>query len=192
LGCVSFYPGKNLGGAGEGGLIVTSNPAYAERLRSLRNHAQAERYVHTELGFNYRMDSLQAAVLMHKLPLLNMWTEERNVLAQRYIAGLSGLPLTVPAIRHQTHCWHLFVVRTPLRDKLRDVLSESGIETGLHYPVPLHRQPCMSAYVKPGANFPVTERWANEGLSLPLFVGMRDEQLDHVVAAIAKFFKQFS
>lgn len=189
LGCISFYPGKNLGAAGEAGLIVTSDDNYAGRLRSLRNHAQTERYVHAELGFNYRMDGLQAVVLKHKLPLLSTWTKRRNELAIRYIASLRGLPLEIPSIRHQTHCWHLFVIRTHSRNALRDALSKSGIETGLHYPVPLHRQPCLSAYVKPGATYPVADKWADEGLSLPLFDGMTDEQFDYVVKAVTAFYQ---
>ncbi|WP_027519059.1 DegT/DnrJ/EryC1/StrS aminotransferase family protein [Bradyrhizobium sp. WSM1417] len=189
LGCISFYPGKNLGAAGEAGLIVTSDDRYAGRLRSLRNHAQTDRYVHAELGFNYRMDGLQAVVLTHKLPLLSAWTKRRTELANQYIAKLEGLPLEIPSVRHQTHCWHLFVVRTPSRNLLRDALSKSGIETGLHYPVPLHRQPAMSAYVKPGTAYPVSDRWADEGLSLPLFVGMTDEQLDYVVKTVATFYR---
>ncbi|WP_247460589.1 DegT/DnrJ/EryC1/StrS family aminotransferase [Bradyrhizobium sp. 62] len=189
LGCISFYPGKNLGAAGEAGLIVTSNDSYADRLRSLRNHAQSERYVHAELGFNYRMDGLQAVVLAHKLPLLSAWTKRRNELANQYITKLKGLPLEVPSVRHQTHCWHLFVARTPSRNSLRDALSKSGVETGLHYPVPLHRQPALSPYVKPDAAYPVSERWADEGLSLPLFVGMTDEQLDYVVRVVAAFYR---
>jgi dTDP-4-amino-4,6-dideoxygalactose transaminase len=189
IGCVSFYPGKNLGAAGEAGLIVTSNDGYAARLRSLRNHAQTERYVHGEVGFNYRMDGLQAVVLTHKLSLLSTWTKRRNELADQYIAKLKELPLEIPSVLNQTHCWHLFVVRTPLRNELRDALSTSGIDTGLHYPVPLHRQPALSAYVKPGKAYPVSDRWADEGLSLPLFVGMTDEQLDYVIQSVAAFYR---
>jgi dTDP-4-amino-4,6-dideoxygalactose transaminase len=188
FGCLSFYPGKNLGAAGEAGLVVTSDAANAERLRSLRNHAQTEQYVHAELGFNYRMDGLQAVVLSHKLRRLSDWTTERGRLAAHYTEALGHLPLEVPEIRHQSHCWHLFVVRTPRRDELRQVLAKAGVETGLHYPVPLHRQPCMAPYVSVAATFPVSDRWAIEGLSLPLFVGMSDEQLDHVVATVRGFF----
>jgi len=189
LGCVSFYPGKNLGAAGEAGLVVTSNSEYAERLRTLRNHGQAERYVHSEIGFNYRMDGLQAVVLSHKLRRLAEWTRERNRLAAKYSAGLLGLPLSLPEICHQSHCWHLYVARTPFRDRLREALAGSEIETGLHYPVPLHRQPCLSKYVRANASYPVADRWARESLSLPLFVGMSDAQLEYVVAAVRNFFQ---
>jgi dTDP-4-amino-4,6-dideoxygalactose transaminase len=190
FGCVSFYPGKNLGAAGEAGLVVTSNQDSAERLRSLRNHAQTERYVHGELGFNYRMDGLQALVLSQKLPLLSDWTAERRHLAARYTTGLSGLPVTIPQIYHQSHSWHLYVVRTPLRDKLREALAQAEVETGLHYPVPLHRQPCMRSYISSSTAFPVSDQWANEGLSLPLFFGMSDNQLDHVVSVIREFLQK--
>jgi dTDP-4-amino-4,6-dideoxygalactose transaminase len=189
FGCVSFYPGKNLGAAGEAGLVMTSDAKSAERMRSLRNHAQTERYIHGEVGYNYRMDGLQAVVLSHKLRHLTDWTVERTRLAARYSAALGDLPLLIPEIRHQSHCWHLYVVRTPRRDELRDRLALAGVETGLHYPVPLHRQPCLGPYVTRGADFPVSDRWANEGLSLPLFVGMTDDQLDHVAAEVRAFFE---
>lgn len=190
FGCVSFYPGKNLGAAGEAGLVMTTDDAHAERIRSLRNHAQTERYIHGETGYNYRMDGLQAVVLSHKMLHLTDWTRERVRLAERYSQMLAGLPLQLPEVRHQSHCWHLYVVRTPRRSELRDHLTGAGVETGLHYPVPLHRQPCLSKYVQAGTEFPQSDRWANEGLSLPLFVGMTDDQLDHVAAEVRAFFVQ--
>lgn len=189
LGCISFYPGKNLGAAGEAGLIVTQDDDVASRLRSLRNHGQGERYVHDEIGFNYRLDGLQAAVLARKLPLLRQWTERRSVLAGDYTRKLAGLPLELPMLTNQDHVWHLYVVRHPRRDALRAHLQARNIETGLHYPVPLHRQPCMAGFPKARDGFPVSERWAAEGLSLPLFVGMSDAQLGHVVVSIEEFFQ---
>jgi dTDP-4-amino-4,6-dideoxygalactose transaminase len=188
LGCISFYPGKNLGAAGEGGLIVTNDGGLAHRLRSLRNHAQRERYVHAELGFNYRMDGLQAAVLRHKLKLLAGWTSERKSLAEVYDRTLSELPLELPKVVNQDHVWHLYVVRTPYRDALRNHLQGRGIETGLHYPVPLHRQPCLTSFAFNPFSFPEADRWASEGLSLPLFVGMTSTQQHRVASAIEEFF----
>jgi dTDP-4-amino-4,6-dideoxygalactose transaminase len=188
FGCISFYPGKNLGAAGEGGLVLTHDAAMAQRLRSLRNHAQCERYVHAELGFNYRMDELQAVVLRHKLKLLAAWNSERKSLAEVYDATLTELPLELPKVVNQDHVWHLYVVRTPFREALRDHLRARGIETGLHYPVPLHRQPCLARFAFTRLDFAETDRWANEGLTLPLFVGMTSTQQQHVVTAIYEFF----
>jgi dTDP-4-amino-4,6-dideoxygalactose transaminase len=187
-GCVSFYPGKNLGAAGEAGLIVTDDDAWADRLRALRSHAQRERYVHDEIGFNYRLDGIQAIVLSHKLRLLDGWTDQRKALAARYAEGLSGLPLELPRVVNHDHVWHLYVVRTPVRDALRAHLQARNVETGLHYPVPLHRQPCLAGSPAAGQRFPEAERWAEEGLSLPLFVGMTAAQQDYAIAAIREFF----
>jgi dTDP-4-amino-4,6-dideoxygalactose transaminase len=188
FGCFSFYPGKNLGAAGEGGLVTTNDDALAGRLQMLRNHGQSERYVHVAIGFNYRMDGLQAVVLRYKLRCLDRWTERRRAIARQYQAGLAGLPLEVPAIRNQDHVWHLFVVRTPRRDALRDCLQASGIETGLHYPIPNHRQPCLDYLTMDRDSYPQSDRWARKGLSLPLFYGMTDEQVDRVIEKIAQFF----
>jgi dTDP-4-amino-4,6-dideoxygalactose transaminase len=190
FGCFSFYPAKNLGAAGEAGLVVTADEAAADRLRSLRHHAQSERYIHTELGFNYRMEGVQGLVLGHKLRLLPQWIEERKALANAYAARLSGLPLALPRIVHQDHVFHLYVVRTPERDALRAFLQERGIETGLHYPVPLHRQPCFSTLKLDRNSFPVSDRYATECLSLPLFTGMELAQLDYVCDGVRAFHEQ--
>jgi dTDP-4-amino-4,6-dideoxygalactose transaminase len=149
-GCYSFYPAKNLGAAGEAGLITTADDAIAERLRALRHHAQSERYVHDELGFNYRMEGLQGLILGHKLPLLDGWTESRRKLAQVYHERLAGLPLALPKVMHGDHVFHLYVVRSKDRDRLRDYMQRAGIETGLHYPVPLHAQPALARFVTDG------------------------------------------
>jgi dTDP-4-amino-4,6-dideoxygalactose transaminase len=186
-GCVSFYPGKNLGAAGEAGLIVTNDDD--TRLRRLRNHGQSERYIHDEIGFNYRLDGLQAAVLRHKLKHMAAWTPQRKVLAAAYAEGLDGLPLELPRVVNQDHVWHLYVVRTPQRDALREYLRKRNIETGLHYPVPLNRQPCLARYVDPKSEYPESDRWAREALSLPLFIGMTAQQQAHVVASVRDFFE---
>lgn len=186
-GCFSFYPGKNLGAAGEGGLVVTHDATTATRLRSLRHHAQGERFVHGEVGFNYRMDGLQAAVLRRKLGLIEKWTKHRRALAGRFQSALSELPIGVPAVHHQDHVWHLFVIRTPQRDRLRAYLSSADIETGLHYPVPLHRQACLQYLALKHDEYPRADRWADEGLSLPLFYGMTMDQVDRTVGKIREF-----
>ncbi|MBY0429706.1 MAG: DegT/DnrJ/EryC1/StrS family aminotransferase, partial [Rhodospirillales bacterium] len=144
FGCFSFYPGKNLGAAGEAGAIVTADAQAAERMRCLRNHGQRERYLHDEIGYNYRMEGLQGLVLDHKLRHLDDWTARRKALAARYIDALDGLPLALPRPVHGDHVYHLFVALSPERDALRHHLDAQGIQTGLHYPVPIHRQPCLS------------------------------------------------
>lgn len=188
LGCYSFYPGKNLGAAGEAGLVVTNDDRLASNLRELRNHGQSERYVHNMIGYNYRLDGLQAAVLSRKLPLLSDWTNARRELAAHYTANLKGLPLEIPPIRHGDHVWHLYVVRTPERDKLKAHLGEHGIETGLHYPVPLNKQPCLANMNGAKGSFPVAEHWAANCLSLPLYSGMTVEDADSVISAIRSFY----
>jgi dTDP-4-amino-4,6-dideoxygalactose transaminase len=185
--CFSFYPSKNLGAAGESGLVTTDDDAAAARMRALRDHGQVERYLHAEIGFNYRMEGIQGLILDHKLRHLNAWTEVRKRLARRYIEGLRGLPLALPEVVHSDHVYHLFVVRTPRRDGLRAYLRARGIASGLHYPVPLHRQPCFRHLDFDRTGLPVADQFANECLSLPLYVGMDDAQVDEVIDLIRSF-----
>ncbi len=186
-GCFSFYPGKNLGAYGEGGAITTSDDAIAERLRALRDHAQSQRYHHNEIGFNYRMDAFQGAVLEIKLKHLEAWTEARRRLAERYRELLADLPLQLPReALGRRHVWHLFVVRHPQRDRLRAALAEDGVQTGLHYPIPLHLQQAYAHLGHRRGDFPVTEAISDECLSLPLFPEMTDAQQDLVVASLRR------
>jgi dTDP-4-amino-4,6-dideoxygalactose transaminase len=187
-GCFSFYPGKNLGAAGEAGAICTDDDVAAERMRILRHHGQRERYIHSEVGFNYRMEGIQGLFLDHKLRHLESWTASRRRIAKRYLDGLRGLPLGLPEIEHEDHVYHLFVIKTPKRDELRAHLAANGIETGLHYPVPLHRQPCFAHVAMDRENFPASDRFSNECLSLPLFApGMTDVQIDLVIEKVRDF-----
>jgi dTDP-4-amino-4,6-dideoxygalactose transaminase len=191
MGCFSFYPGKNLGGAGEGGLVVTDDDELAKVLRSLREHGQSQRYIHDRIGYNYRMDGIQALVLSHKLKRLDGWTDQRRAIAARYAEALADTPLRLPAVVHGDHVHHLYVVRAENRDALRAFLEERGIQTGLHYPVPLYRQPCLAGIASPPAEgFPVTEDWARNGLSLPMFAGMTPAQQDRVIEAILAYFEE--
>lgn len=188
LGCFSFYPAKNLGAAGEAGLVVTDNSNLAQRIRALRNHAQKERYVHSEIGFNYRMDGVQGLILNHKLALLDAWTDQRRTIAALYQQALADCPLQLPRVINGDHVWHLFVVHTPERDRLRDYLATLGIETGLHYPVPLHRQPCFAQFDVHQGSYPNCEKNARECLSLPIFSGMTEAQTDRVIDGVRSFF----
>jgi dTDP-4-amino-4,6-dideoxygalactose transaminase len=150
------------------------------------------RYRHDELGFNCRMDGIQGLVLSHKLPLLEAWTKERRRIARRFHDGFKELPLELPAVANGNHVWHLFVVHTPERDKLREHLAALGIETGLHYPIPLHRQPCFSGLAADPDGFPNADRNARECLSLPLFVGMTEAQIDRIIGSVSSYFERRS
>jgi dTDP-4-amino-4,6-dideoxygalactose transaminase len=188
LGCFSFYPGKNLGAAGEAGLVTTNDGTLAERVRALRNHSQSERYTHTELGFNYRMEGIQGLILGHKLLRLDAWTEQRRSIARRYDAGLAGLPLALPQVVNSDHVYHLYVILSDQREDLRAFLREYGVETGLHYPVPIHRQPCLAGLEMDRTSYPVTDTYARGCLSLPMFCGMTNTQANRVVSTVRSFF----
>jgi dTDP-4-amino-4,6-dideoxygalactose transaminase len=190
-GCFSFYPGKNLGAYGEGGAVVTNDVGVAARLRALRDHAQTERYLHNELGFNYRMDALQGAVLGIKLRHLRHWTDARRTLAARYRELLADLPIQLPAEADgRRHVWHLFVMLCEQRDAVQRALREGGVLTGLHYPVPVHLQkPYRHLGHGPGA-FPVAERIGRECLSLPLFPEMTTRQQDAVVQRLREVLEE--
>jgi dTDP-4-amino-4,6-dideoxygalactose transaminase len=184
-GCFSFYPGKNLGAYGEAGAVVTDDDAIAARLRALRDHAQEQRYHHNELGFNYRMDAMQGAILGIKLKHLAGWTEGRRRVAERYHDLLAGLPLQLPTeAAGRYHVWHLFVALHPERDRIRRELEARGVQTGLHYPIPLHLQKAYAQLGYGGGDFPVSERVGRECLSLPMFAELTEEQQDLVVAAL--------
>jgi dTDP-4-amino-4,6-dideoxygalactose transaminase len=186
-GCFSFYPGKNLGAYGEGGAVTTNDEQLARRMKALRDHAQSQRYQHDEIGFNYRMDAMQGAVLGIKLKYIEAWTEARRHRADRYRTLLADLPLQLPLeAPGRRHVWHLFVALHPERDCLRAALEADGIHTGLHYPIPLHMQKAYANLgYQPGA-FPVSERIGRECFSLPLYPELTDEQQDAVVASLRR------
>jgi dTDP-4-amino-4,6-dideoxygalactose transaminase len=183
LGCFSFYPGKNLGAYGEGGAIVTNDPALATKARLLRAWGEETRYEHKYRGFNYRMDGLQGAVLGVKLKHLEAWTEARRSRAAEYTRRLSGTPAGVPAERPASrHVYHQYVVRVPERDAWRTALADAGVQTGVHYPIPVHLQPAYADLGYSRGDFPVTERAASEVLSLPMFPELTDEQIESIAS----------
>jgi dTDP-4-amino-4,6-dideoxygalactose transaminase len=187
----SFYPGKNLGACGEGGALVTNNAAFAARARSLREHGSTVRYYHDEVGFNYRMEGIQGAVLGVKLKHLKKWTDERRRVAHRYHELLQDTPLQLPReADYAASAWHLYVVRHPRRDELKKYLDENGVGCALHYPLPLHLQKCYAHLGHKPGNFPVAEKSARECLSLPIYPELTDGQLQRVTAVIKSFFKQ--
>jgi dTDP-4-amino-4,6-dideoxygalactose transaminase len=187
-GCFSFFPTKNLGAWGDGGAVVTSDADLAARVRRLRAHGATAPYVHAETGRNSRLDALQAAVLLAKVPHLAAWQSARDRLAARYLAELSPLPLQLPAVpaAPSRHAWHAFVVRTPRRDALSAFLREQGIESRVYYPVPLHRQPCFQALAEPA--MPVSEAATTTALALPFHPALSDEAQTHVLGAVTRFF----
>ncbi|HYS16615.1 MAG TPA: DegT/DnrJ/EryC1/StrS family aminotransferase [Candidatus Binatia bacterium] len=183
----SFYPSKNLPAMGDGGAILTSDDEIAARCRRLRDHGRRDKDVHVEVGFNLRFNELQAAALRVLLRRLDAMNERRRALAIRYAQGLAGLPLVSPAVRpHARHVYHLFVVRTPRRAELAAFLKERGIQTGIHYPVPTHRQPAVERFAPPP--LPRTERLVEEILTLPMSAEHTDAEIDRVVAAVRAFF----
>jgi len=183
----SFYPSKNLPGMGDGGAILTSDDEIADRCRRLRDHGRLDKNVHAELGFNLRFSELQAAALRVLLPRLDAMNERRRSLARRYADGLADLPVVLPAEREQArHVYHLYVVRTPRRTELAAFLNERGIQTGIHYPVPTHRQPPVEHLAPP--SLPRTEQLVEEILTLPMSADHADEEIDRVVAAVRAFF----
>jgi dTDP-4-amino-4,6-dideoxygalactose transaminase len=186
----SFYPGKNLGAAGDAGALVTAADAVAEYVRALREHGQTAKYVHRYEGYTARLDTVQALVLSHKLPYLDGWNAERRAAADYYSARLEGIgDLTLPSVpAGSSPVWHLYVIRTREPERLAEFLRGRAVGTGRHYPEPVH---LTAAYAHLGygpGDFPVAEALAREALSLPLFPGITEAQLDAVVEGVRSFF----
>jgi len=196
----SFYPGKNLGAYGEAGAVLTNNDELAKKIIKLREHGQSEKYHHDSFGHNYRMEGIQGAVLGVKLRHLAGWTNKRRSVAGKYRELLGNIdqvlvPEELPGLKH---VYHLYVVRVngksleereEKRNKLQSFLSDNGIASGLHYPVPLHLQKCFSYLGYNKGNFPVTEDLAQTGISLPMFPELKDEQIEYIALKIKEFFK---
>jgi dTDP-4-amino-4,6-dideoxygalactose transaminase len=185
LGCFSFYPGKNLGAAGEGGAVTTDDDGLAAKVRLLRDWGAEHKYHHVERGFNYRLEELQAAILRVKLTELERWTEERRAHAARYRQLLAGgpveLPVEAPGVRH---VYHVFAVRHPERDRLAAELASHGVSTGIHYPIPVHLQPAYADLGYGPGDFPASERAAREVLSLPMYPELRPDQVEAVAELV--------
>ena len=197
IGCLSFYPSKNLGAAGDGGMLVTNDEDHARRLRMLRVHGEEQRYHHALVGINSRLDEIQAAVLRANLPHLDDWTRARQQKVKQYEAMFTDAGLNehiqMPRIRDEgQHVFHLFVIRVQaaIRDALRDHLTASGVGNGVYYPVPLHLQECFRYLGFKAEDFPLTEAAAAETVAIPAFPEMTAEQQNHVVSSIASFFER--
>jgi dTDP-4-amino-4,6-dideoxygalactose transaminase len=189
MSCFSFYPGKNLGAYGEGGGLVTNNAAFASRAKGLREHGSTVRYYHDEVGYNYRMEGIQGAVLGIKLKHLDQWTQERRRVAHRYHELLAATPLQLPKeAAYAESAYHLYVVRHPRRDDLKKHLEANKVGCALHYPLPLHLQKCYADLGYKEGAFPVAEKASRECLSLPIYPEMTDAQIQRVAQVIIEFF----
>ncbi|MCK6467775.1 MAG: DegT/DnrJ/EryC1/StrS family aminotransferase [Candidatus Brocadia sinica] len=191
LGCFSFYPTKNLGGYGDGGLVTTNDDELAEFVKILRVHGSKPRYYHSHIGINGRLDAIQAAILSVKLKYLDGWSEKRRTIAAYYQEHLKGLSVRLPQIEpHNIHIFHQYVIATPNRDALMKYLESEGIDTAIYYPIPLHLQKCFEYLgYKPGA-LPESERASHETLALPIFPEITQKEQDHVIYHIKKFISQ--
>ena len=188
LGCFSFFPGKNLGAYGDAGMVTSDDSRLAAAVRRLRNHGRTSKYEHQEVGWGERLDALQAAILGAKLPHLETWTELRRAHAHYYTEVLGEYDLVTPwESADVRHVYHLYVVRTRQRDQLLAHLQSKGIGAGVHYPIPLHRQP---AYLQQGyrnLHLPHTEQAASEVLSLPMYPELTQDQMDYVTDSVKEF-----
>jgi dTDP-4-amino-4,6-dideoxygalactose transaminase len=195
-GCLSFYPTKNLGGVGDGGMVLTDDAEVAGRLRRDRNQGMTAPYVHESIGLCSRLDALQAAALLVKLPRLEAWNERRRALAARYTAAFVAAdlasadgPIVPPAAAGAAHVFHQYVVRARARERLAAHLASRGIGTQVYYPVPLHRQPALAAHALVPAPLVATEQAAAEVLALPIYPQLSDAHVDCVVDEITAFYR---
>ncbi len=193
-GCFSFFPSKNLGALGDGGLVTCQSDALAEKVKLLRTHGAKPKYFHSMIGGNFRLDALQAAFLAAKLPKLDTWSEGRARNAEQYTqllksAGLSKDLLTVPEAVFAGHIWNQYTLQTPHRDALRKHLSEHNIGSEIYYPEPMHTQSCFSHLGYKAGDFPVSERLAKQSLSIPVFPELSAAQLNYVAETIISFLK---
>jgi dTDP-4-amino-4,6-dideoxygalactose transaminase len=185
ISCFSFFPSKNLGCYGDGGAVAGNRPELIERVRKLRDHGRINKYEHAELGWGYRLDALQAAILGAKLPHLDDWTAARRVVADRYNSLLADTEIVTPAERpYNKHVYHTYVVRTPRRDEVLATLAKDGIGVGIHYPIPLHLQPAYRSMGLPERSLPVSEAACGQILTLPTYPELTMEQQERVADAL--------
>ena len=189
-GCFSFYPGKNLGAYGDGGLVTTNDEKLSESLQALRNYGSPKKYYHPVRGYNCRLDTMQAAVLSAKLPHLDSYNSSRYDIACRYNQALENSgDLILPDIPEKgAHVFHLYVIRTPKRDKLLSHLNNAGVGAGIHYPKPIHLHGAFSDLGYKRGDFPIAEKVSDEILSLPIYPELNDEQFNYVVKKVREFF----
>jgi len=194
IGCFSFYPTKNLGGYGDGGLVTTNDAELAAKAAALRSHGSTTKYIHPWIGVNSHMDAIQAAVLRVKLRYLDRWSDGRARNSELYRAGLAraGAPVIAPTpAEYQTrHIYNQFVIRAPRRDELQAYLKQQGVGTEVYYPLPLHLQPCYAFLGRNPGDFPVSEQLAGEALALPVHSELAPEDIEYVCDAITRFYRE--
>jgi dTDP-4-amino-4,6-dideoxygalactose transaminase len=185
MACFSFYPGKNLGAYGEGGMVVTDNPELARTMRMLRDWGAEKKYHHVLKGYNYRLEGIQGAILRVKLKYLEGWTEARRAAAAKYTAALADAPLVTPvAMPYSRHVFHVYAIMTPQRDRLSADLTAQGIQNGIHYPIPVYELEAHADLGYKHGDFPNSEKAATEQLSLPMFPELTEEQIATVAGAV--------
>jgi hypothetical protein len=187
FGCFSFFPTKNLGGYGDGGLITCKSKEHYDLLKKLRAHGAAKKYYHDIIGMNSRLDSLQAAVLNVKIAYLDEWNDKRISLAKKYSSLLENIIIVPQIDKKNKHVFHQYVILTKNREKLMDYLRAKGIGAGVYYPLPLHLQKCFSYLGYKKGDLPIAEKISNMIISLPIFPGLREKELKYVVEAIKEF-----
>ena len=188
LGCFSFYPGKNLGACGEGGMVTTNNPDYAHTIRMLRDWGQESKYRHVLQGYNYRMDAMQGAILLVKLRHLETWTEARRENAARYNELLSDNAIQTPQqMSYARHVYHIYTIRVLQRETLQKLLYAHEIQTGIHYPIPVHLQEAHKDLGYQSGDFPCSEQAADEVLSLPMYAELPHRAIDQIARCVHSF-----
>lgn len=192
IGCFSFFPAKNLGAYGDGGVVITNNEELAQKVKMLRNYGQRKKYFHEFVGFNSRLDELHAAVLRIKLKSLDENNRKRRDNAEKYCEFLSDLTeISIPREKDFVkHVYHLYIIRCENRDELQDYLNSKGISTGLHYPLPVHLQRAYQYLGYKKGHFPITEKYAKKIISLPMFPELTEKQIEYVCNNIKEFFKK--
>jgi dTDP-4-amino-4,6-dideoxygalactose transaminase len=191
MACFSFYPGKNLGAAGDGGLVTTNDGKLEERLKRLRNYGEAKKYEHVEKGLNARLDTLQATILNVKLPHLSGWNSARASRASQYRKLLAGSKAVQcqSELPNSTHVYHLFMIQNERRDSLKQFLQDRGVQTGIHYPTPIHLQKAYADLGYKKGDFPNAEKTSSRILSLPMYAELRDDDIAYVCDQIREFTK---
>lgn len=190
MGFFSFYPTKNLGAFGDAGAIVTDDPILDKKLKILRNYGSEKRYINSVVGYNCRLDELQAGLLNIKLAYINELNKERNTIAKRYLEEIRNDNIVLPRVRkNASSVWHQFVIKTKDRNQFRAFLSQKGINTDVHYPIPVHLSAAYSFYGWKKGDFPIAEEFSNEVVSLPMFNGMINQEVDTVIRAVNEYGK---
>ena len=190
-GTLSFFPSKNLGGFGDGGMVISQDASLIDEIKKLRVHGSREQYIHEAIGMNSRLDSLQAAILRVKLKKLNEWIEQRGKIAARYDEAFAELPITTPKVAEgNNHTYHQYTIAVDNRDELLRHLNEKGIAARVYYPVPLHLQPCYKSLEYGIGSFPMSERVAEKVLSLPVYPELTDEKIKYIIQTVKDFIQE--